>query len=207
MAVAKPPEVARRGRPRSEDVDQAILAAAISILFERGLGAMTIEDVSARAGVGKASIYRRWSSKGTLALDAFQQSYLIEQPITDHGDFEQDLRATLRSWAHAVVGTPTGRVLEQLIAEAQLDEGLAREWTSRVIVPSRNRSRVMVERAILRGEIPADSDADVLMDLLYGTAFHRLLQGHLGISTDFIDRVAHYVAEGAKAGAAKVEKK
>jgi hypothetical protein len=60
----------------------------------------------------------------------------------------------------------------------------------------------MVDRAIGRGEIPAQSDVDVIMDLLYGAAYHRLLQGHLEITPEFIDLVARMVAEGAKAGAA-----
>ena len=64
----------REGRPRSDQVDQAILHAASALLVERGLDAMTIEDVAARAGVGKSSIYRRWPTKGTLALDAFLDS-------------------------------------------------------------------------------------------------------------------------------------
>jgi len=62
---------ARRGRPRSEQADRAILAAAAEVLAERGLAGMSIEEVAARAGVGKATIYRRWNSRGTLALDAF----------------------------------------------------------------------------------------------------------------------------------------
>jgi predicted nucleotidyltransferase len=60
----------------------------------------------------------------------------------------------------------------------------------------------MVVRAIERGEIPADSDIDVIMDLLYGAAYHRLLQGHLSITPEFIELVARMVAEGAKSGAA-----
>ena len=62
---------APRGRPRSQEADRAILTAAAELLAERGLAAMSIEEVAARAGVGKTTIYRRWPSKGLLALDAF----------------------------------------------------------------------------------------------------------------------------------------
>ena len=61
----------RRGRPRSEEADRAILAAATQLLAERGLGGMSMEEVAARAGVAKATVYRRWGSRGALALDAF----------------------------------------------------------------------------------------------------------------------------------------
>jgi AcrR family transcriptional regulator len=193
---------APRGRPRSDQVDQAILHAASALLSERGLGAMTIEDVAARAGVGKASIYRRWPTKGTLALDAFLIEFLTQQPPVDKGTLEDDLREALSQWSATVVGTPTGRALVGLVAEAQLDGDLAQGWIERVMTPVRVQHRAMVDRAIGRGEIPAQSDVDVIMDLLYGAAYHRLLQGHLEITPGFIELVARVVAEGAKAGAA-----
>jgi AcrR family transcriptional regulator len=193
-----------RGRPRSTEVDQAILLAAAGLLAERGLDAMTIEDVAERAGVGKASIYRRWSTKGTLALDAFLVDFLTKQPPVDNGDLESDLREALSLWSAAVVGTSTGRALVGLVAEAQADDDLSKGWAERVVMPVREQHRTMVERAIGRGEVPPDSDVDVIMDLLYGAAYHRLLQGHLAITPEFIELVARVVAEGAKSGAAVV---
>lgn len=163
---------------------------------------MTIEDVAARAGVGKSSIYRRWPTKGTLALNAFLEDFLAGQPPVDNGALEDDLREALTLWSAAVVGTPTGRALVGLVAEAQHDQDLAQGWIERVITPVREQHRMMVDRAIERGEIPAESDVDVIMDLLYGAAYHRLLQGHLVITPGFIELVARMVAEGARSGAA-----
>jgi AcrR family transcriptional regulator len=191
-----------RGRPRSDQVDQAILRAASELLAERGLDAMTIEDVAARAGVGKSSIYRRWPTKGTLALDAFLVDFLTQQPPVDTGVLEDDLREALTLWSNAVVGTPTGRALVGLIAESQNDEDLARGWIERVMTPVRDQHRTMVDRAIQRGEIPAATDVDVIMDLLYGAAYHRLLQGHLRVTPQFIELVARIVAQGARIGGA-----
>jgi AcrR family transcriptional regulator len=191
-----------RGRPRSDQVDQSILRAASALLSERGLDAMTIEDVAARAGVGKSSIYRRWPTKGTLALDAFLVDFLTQQPAVDTGVLEDDLREALTLWAGAVVGTPTGRALVGLIAEAQDDQDLARGWIERVMTPVRDQHRTMVDRAIQRGEIPVDTDVDVIMDLLYGAAYHRLLQGHLEVTPQFIELVARMVAQGARLGGA-----
>jgi AcrR family transcriptional regulator len=178
------------------------LRAAADLLSERGLDAMTIENVAALAGVGKSSIYRRWPTKGTLALDAFLDDFLAQQPPVDNGALEADLREALTLWTAAVVDTPTGRALVGLVAEAQHDHDLAQGWIARVITPVREQHRTMVDRAIARGEIPVESDVDVIMDLLYGAAYHRLLQGHLAITTGFIDLVARMVAEGAKSGAA-----
>jgi AcrR family transcriptional regulator len=163
---------------------------------------MTIEEVATRAGVGKSSIYRRWPTKGTLALDAFLETFLAQQPKVDTGQLEGDLAAALTLWSSAVVGTATGRALVGLIAEAQLDADLSRAWIERVVTPVRTQHRTMVERAIERGEIPSDSDVDVIMDLLYGAAYHRLLQGHLAIAPTFIHSVARMVALGARSGGA-----
>jgi AcrR family transcriptional regulator len=192
----------KRGRPRSEEVEQSILRAASELLRECGFASMSIEEVAARAGVGKASIYRRWSSKGALALEAFLSEFFVTQPLVDTGSIEGDMFVTLMAWVRAVSGTPDGRTLVSLIAEAQLDPGLADAWRNGVVVPSRTRQLPMIERAIARGEIPSGSDIDVIMDMLYGPAYHRLLHWHLPLSEDFVRRVVAVVVAGAKAGAA-----
>src|ERR1700689_5196433 len=115
---------AQRGRPRSPEADRAILTAAVELLADRGLAAMSIEEVAARAGVGKATIYRRWPSKGLLALDAFVASFLAAQPPPDTGTLRGDLIAALHAWVRAVTQTPMGPMLTSLIAEAQHDPEL-----------------------------------------------------------------------------------
>ena len=192
----------QRGRPRNEELDRIVIQAAAQILSERGFDAMTIEEVASRACVAKTTIYRRWSTKGALALDAFLGDFLSLQPTVDTGSLEGDLRQSLTSWAHAVIDTPTGRTLVRLVAEAQLDKQLATAWSERVLVPLRHQHGLMVERAINRGEIPNGSDVEAVMDMTYGPAYHRLLQGHLEITPPFIALVARTVAAGAKAGAA-----
>jgi AcrR family transcriptional regulator len=202
MTAPTVPSGAKGGRPRSEQVERAILRAAAELLGERGLEAMTIEDVAARSGVGKASIYRRWSTKGTLALDAFLAEFLGSQPLPDTGNLEGDLTAALRAWVRTVKGTPTGRALTGLVAQAQSDPDLAVAWRERVVGPIRSQHRQIIERAIARGEIPASSDVEVMIDLLYGPAYHRLLQGHLPLTDRFVRRVVAMIVAGAKAGAA-----
>src|SRR5690348_11593173 len=93
---------AARGRPRSQEADRAILTATVELLAERGLAAMSIEEVAARAGVGKTTIYRRWPSKGLLALDAFVVSFRAEQPLPGTGSLRGDLLAALHAWVREV---------------------------------------------------------------------------------------------------------
>jgi AcrR family transcriptional regulator len=192
----------KRGRPRSEEVEQAILDATATLLNERGLQALTIEDVAALAKVGKTSIYRRWPSKGILALEAFLAEFLQLQPPIDTGTLAGDLNEALTAWVGAVAGTSTGRNLVALVAEAQSDPDLALAWSQRVVMTARSQHRMMIDRAIAREEIPAASDVDVLMDMLYGPAYHRLLQRHLPLTQGFVEQVVAVVVAGAKAGAA-----
>jgi AcrR family transcriptional regulator len=194
-----PPETAARGRPRSAEADRSILAATVELLAERGLAAMSIEEVAARAGVGKTTIYRRWPSKGLLALDAFVTSFRAEQPRPDTGTLRGDLIAALHAWVRAVTETPMGPMLTGLIAEAQNDPELRGAWRDRVLEPLRVQHRGMLDRAVERGEIPADVDPDVVLDLFFGSAEHRLLLGHLPMTADFIEQVVDIILAGIAA--------
>jgi AcrR family transcriptional regulator len=187
---------APRGRPRSQEADRAILAAAVQLLAERGLAAMSIEEVAARAGVGKTTIYRRWPSKGLLALDAFVTSFREQQPLPDTGTLRGDLVAALRAWVRTVTETPMGPMLTGLIAEAQHDAELHAAWRDRVTEPLRSQRRIILDRAIARGEIPASVDQEVVLDLLFGSAQHRLLLGHLPMTEDFIYKVVDVILGG-----------
>ncbi len=183
----------KRGRPRSKLADRAILRAATDLLAERGLGGMSIEEVACRAGVGKATIYRRWPSRGALALDAFLAEFLGQQPLPDTGTLRGDLLTALRAWIRSVTQTSAGPMLSGLIAEAQQDRALAAAWRDRVVEVVRAQHAVMLDRAISRGEIPADTDKDVVLDLLYGPAYHRLLHGHRPLTDQFARRVVDLI--------------
>jgi AcrR family transcriptional regulator len=188
----------QRGRPRSREADRAILAATLDLLAERGLAAMSIEEIAARAGVGKATIYRRWSSKGLLALDAFVTSFREQQPEPDTGTLRGDLIAALTVWIRTVTETPMGPMLTGLIAEAQHDPELRAAWRDRVIEPLRVQHRIMLDRAIARGEIPASTDQEVVLDLFFGVAQHRLLLGHHPMNDEFIRAVVDVILDGIR---------
>jgi AcrR family transcriptional regulator len=157
---------------------------------------MSIEEVAARAGVGKTTIYRRWPSKGLLALDAFVTSFREAQPPNDTGTLRGDLLAALHAWVRAVTQTPMGPMLTSLIAEAQHDPELRGAWRDRVLEPLRVQHRVMLDRAVERGEIPASVDPEVVLDLFFGAAEHRLLLGHLPMTDAFIDAVVDVILAG-----------
>ncbi len=198
MTGPRCPPSAPRGRPRSERAHQAILDAANEILEERGLVDLTIDEVAQRAGASKTTIYRRWPTKGTLVFEAFSADFLARQPSPDTGSLRGDLLAALRSWIRVVKGTVKGRTLVGLIGEVQRDPELAAVWRERFITPVRARHRTMVDRAIERGEISPEADPEVVLDLVYGAAYHRLLQSHLPLSDRFAQAVVDTVVAGVR---------
>jgi AcrR family transcriptional regulator len=203
MTTTPIPTKKRRGRPRSSGTEKAILKAAGEIVLESdGLAGMTIEGVAERAGVGKASIYRRWPSKGALAFDAVVDGILATQPTPDTGSLEGDLAHVAENWIRLAHVRRGGRAVAHFIAEVQSDPELAVAWRERFVDQIRNARRPIIERAIARGEIPAGSDAELIMDLLFGPLYHRYLNGHLQLDQAFARGVARMVAAGATAGAA-----
>ena len=202
-AVAPPPggegtaEAAPRGRPRSEKAHKAILGAAAELLLARGLSAVSMDAVAERAGVSKATIYRWWPTKETLALDALYTEWDAARPYSrDTGSLRGDLLALLRPWARLASSRPYGRVIAALLAEAQTDPVFAAEYRQRVVEPRRDQARAVFRRAIERGEIPADTKIEVALDLLYGPLYHRLLHGHAPLTGRFAQDVIDMALSG-----------
>jgi AcrR family transcriptional regulator len=188
-------DAARRGRPRSETSRQAILRAASELLLERGMSSISMDAVAERAGASKATIYRWWPSKELLALDALFSEW-APAPARNHdtGSLAGDLLALVRPWARQLAAKPYGRVVAALIAKAQNDPQFAEQYRARFVQPRRDHARVIFERAIERGEIPADTDVELALDLLYGPFYHRLLHGHAKLTDRFARAVVAYVS-------------
>jgi AcrR family transcriptional regulator len=193
----------RRGRPRSEKARLAILEAAAELLLERGLPAVSMDAVAERAGVSKATIYRWWRTKETLALDALYNEWAAAQPpAKSTGSLRGDLMALLRPWVRLASSRPYGRVMAALITEAQMDPEFAAVYRSRFIEPRREQAGAVFRRAIERGEIPADTKVDVALDLLYGPLYHRLLHGHAPLNDRFVRDVVDTALDGIMRGPA-----
>ena len=186
-----------RGRPRSEPARQAILAAATEMLLTRGLAAVSMDAVAARAGVSKATIYRWWPTKETLALDALYERLTEPGPEPpDTGTLRGDLVALLLGWKERVGGRPFGRVISALITEAATDPAFGALYRERYVEPRRAQARTIFQRALGRGEIRAGTDLEAAIDLLYGALYHRLLHGHAPLTMDFVVTTVGIVVTG-----------
>ena len=180
-----------RGRPRSEKARQAILAAAMDLLFDHGLTAMSMDDVARRAGVSKATIYRWWPSKERLALDALAAEWASSAAAdqADTGTLRGDLLARFRPWVRQLNRRPYARVVAGLVAAAHTDDAFAELYRQHFVQPRRIATRDLLVRARERGEIAADTDLEVALDLLYGPVYHRLLHGHAPVTQRFAQQV------------------
>ena len=187
----------RRGRPRSEKARTAILDAATELLLEHGLDTVSMDEVAERASVSKATIYRWWPSKETLALDALYREWDTARPEQpDTGSLRADLLALLRPWIRRVRARPYARVVAELVAEAQADSEFASIYHARFVAPRREPARALLRRAIDRGQLPAEIDVELALDLLYGPLYHRLLHGHAPLN----DRLVQDVVDAVLAG-------
>jgi AcrR family transcriptional regulator len=186
-----------RGRPRSEPARQAILAAAADLLLTRGLAAVSMDAVAARAGVSKATIYRWWPTKETLALDALYEQLTEPSPEPpDTGTLRGDLLALLLGWIERVGDRPFGRVIGALITEAATDPVFGKLYRERYVEPRRAQARTIFARAMGRDEIAMGTDVEAAIDLLYGALYHRLLNGHAPLTQEFVETVVGIVVAG-----------
>jgi AcrR family transcriptional regulator len=190
-------ETAPRGRPRSQQAHKAVLDAAAELLLAQGLSAVSMDTVAQRAGVSKATIYRWWPTKEALALDALYTEWAAARPFPrDTGSLRGDLLSLLRPWARLASSRPYALVIAALLTEAQTDPAFAAEYRQRVVEPRRDQARAIFHRAIERGEIPAHTNIEVALDLLYGPLYHRLLHGHAPLNERFTRDVVDMALHG-----------
>jgi len=190
---------ARPGRPRSERARLAVLGAAADLLDEGGLAAATIEAIAARAGVSKVTIYKWWPTRGAVAIDAYFLRYRQTGAFADTGDIRADLTGQLRVLVRAFRGR-AGRVMAELIGQAQTDAVLAEALRTRWIEPRRSATAAVLQRAVERGELRPGLDIPAVMDQLYGPVYYRLTVGHEPLTAAFAGELVDSLLDGIRAG-------
>jgi AcrR family transcriptional regulator len=166
----------RPGRPRSDASRNAILAAAFGELQERGFEAFAIEPVAARAGVGKATIYRWWESRAALAVECFFNHTQTELRFPDLGSARADFEQQILQLG-ALLRGPLGKALLSMMIGAKSDPVLARAFLTRWVLPRKAWGVERLERAIRDGECATELDIYAALDLFYGPLYSRLLVG------------------------------
>jgi AcrR family transcriptional regulator len=184
------PVSSKRGRPRRADADGAILTATRELLSEVGVAGLSMDVLAQRAGVGKATIYRRWDSKEALILEALRMS-TTPIPVPDEGNLRDDLFAYMDAVIECFSPGRGEDVLPHLIEASCYDEQLRASLDDYTL--SRQATiRLLLGRGIERGELPADADVDLIVDVILAPFFyHHLLTGAT-VDRDFTHRLVDF---------------
>ncbi len=173
------PQIVRRarGRPRSERVSRAILEAARELLVEEGFTRLRLEHVAARAGVGKATIYRRWHSKEALALALLLELASPHIHVFDVGDTRAELLQAVENARRALTDTPFGPVIRTLLSQVAVNPSIGDPFRASIVEARRAEVGRIVDRGIARGDLRPDADTAIATELLVGPVYFRLVFG------------------------------
>jgi AcrR family transcriptional regulator len=164
----------RPGRPRSVEAHDAILDATFELLKEVGYDALAMEAIAARAGVGKATVYRHWASKEALVAEALER-FMRAIRVPDTGTTRDDLMMMMGSAVAMYREPSTHGLLSALVAAMARSERIAQAVRSGFVAARRDALRQVLERAVARGDLRQELDLELALDLLGGPLFYRAL--------------------------------
>ncbi|WP_299530748.1 TetR/AcrR family transcriptional regulator [uncultured Streptomyces sp.] len=187
----------RRGRPRSAAAERAILDAVVTLL-EAGepLAGLSIERIARTAGVGKATIYRRWSGKEELFLDVLRDMEPQDPEVSGTAGLA-DLRSLMEAQRARGLAQRSSVLLHNVFAQMKSHPRLWNEYKDTVIGPRRDAVTAAVRRAVAAGELRADLDVELMDDLILGTLLVRTVhRPESALPDDLVDRVLTALIEG-----------
>lgn len=183
----------RRGRRPAAEVRRTVLDAAVRLLYEDSLRAVTFERVAAAAGASKVTLYKWWPSPAVLAFEAYHADVKPDLSFPDTGDFIRDLRTQLHGFVRTLMERPVrggrnrGQVVAEMVGAAQGDETLARAFHEYYTRPRRQLTMDMFELAASRGQIPAHMNLMSLADQLWGACYHKVMLFGEPLDNGYVD--------------------
>jgi AcrR family transcriptional regulator len=190
-----PAEQGRRRRGPSPRVRADALAATLAELAEGGFAALSLERVARRAGVHKTTLYRRWGTREELVLEAMLERAADRISVPDTGSLREDLLELARTAAANAAAPEVAAMARAVAAESPHDSKLAaanrRFWTERLALDA-----VIVERAIERGELAAETNAQRVIEAVLGPIHLRLLLTGEAVDRSFLETIVELVVDG-----------
>jgi AcrR family transcriptional regulator len=183
------------GRPRDARTDRAILAASLELIAEVGIHDFRMDDVAERARVGKSAIYRRYRSKDEL-VGATVAALVSEIDVPDTGDTREDIVALMNGAVDVYTDPIRAAVMPSLVGAMQRRPELARTIREGFLTGRRDALREVLTRGIARGDLAADLDMELALDVLGGPLFYRLLITGGPINSELAEGVADLVMRG-----------
>jgi AcrR family transcriptional regulator len=192
----------RPGRPRSAEADTAIVDATLDLIIEGGIDGLSVESVAARAGVGKATIYRRWANKDELIEDALASINDALPEIPPAGTARDRLVVMVDQIRAKTVETCSGRLMPRMLSYATQHPELFKQYFTSVIQPRRERYRVVLAEGIAAGELRADLDIELAATLIAAPMLYlQLMQVGLGTPRPGTSQaLVDMVLDGIRAG-------
>jgi AcrR family transcriptional regulator len=175
---------------------KAVLDVTAEILEADGYSALTVDAIAARAGVSKATIYRWWSDKADVAMDAVLRAIEPEIAQPDTGDLRKDLELQAISVVDMLTKTSHGPAIAGLIAEIPSNPRLGEAFRERFLTARREAAFAVLRRGSERGELATAVDFEVAVDAIYGPVYYRLLLGHQPLDRKFVRALLAQLADG-----------
>jgi AcrR family transcriptional regulator len=185
-------EVRGPGRPRDPNLESRVFAAVLTIYAEAGWSGFSFDAVARSAGVGKAPLYLRWKTKEDLLLSALSAHYRSIS-ITDSGSLRDDLVEYAARLLESKAG-PDGWAFLRIHLEATVVPALQARFSSQIVIPHVEGARALLHRAVDRGELPADTAVDLLLDSLYGAIVIRMILSPPGQRAELAAEPYRYAA-------------
>ncbi len=206
VALPAPAPASRPGRPRDEAKDEAILSAARELLRERGYAGMTMDAVAERAGAGKATVYRRWSSKVQLTVDSMLcAKQLTIDEVPDTGSLRDDLLAV----ATRASRLKNDDLMHGVMSAIREEPEVAAVFHEQFVASQARLMRDVLERAELRGETSPDADVEMITAVALAMVHYRKVVAHRPMDAAFaarlVDAVILPLATGRLTSAAERE--
>lgn len=192
-------EAPRAGRPRSESCRLRALEATADLLEELPYREVTIEGIAERASCSKQTIYKWWRSRSTLCMEAYAERTLHRFTDPPEGPVRDKLVSILTQTCRILSQDNNGCIVAGFIAEAQSDPDLAREFRDVLIASRRKAVRATLARGVEDGELRADLDLSLTIDLLYGPIWYRLLLRNAPLDDAFAETVVNCLWPSMKA--------
>lgn len=186
-----------RGRPRSVEARKSALDSAFALFEERGFPGVTMDAVASRAKIGKPTLYRYWPNAHALVMAAVLERTKRDEPSSASPNaslpFIEAMRGSLARFV-AMFATDKGRQMASMLAGMEMDSELAKAFRSQILLKSREEGLAILQDARSKGQLP-DKPIEPLADMLYGAIFYRLLIGHRGLGTDFVEDLIQLVPQ------------
>ena len=186
--------VQKLGRKRSDEIHQNILQATIRQLSQGSYQSLRLEHVAEEAGVGKATIYRWWKSKGALVVEALV-SALKPGAAPSKGSHIDDLKKTIAATVRNYSNNLTGITVPALAADLVNDPDLREAFLNNFLGPRRDVARMSLERAMSAGLLPENLDTELVMDMWAGAVFYRTLFGKQPLNQNFTQQILDLLLE------------